>query len=1067
MIGGQEKATPQATNSGRRVFYSDRGSFLVGNYLRSSQAVTDGNKIMIDGSVVRLQGIQTFQKGIKTSHNSIIIDRTLGVARTLTAISTDSVEQALTELTASAIDESLIGVAVEVALDLEIDPITREAIATPLDDALGKSYTRFGWQAHANEAGLIFRNEDGTTWQVKRGIGLANNNGRSGRYLAPGGIGNAIYLPPISDQVLAKICDRHDLDLATVQAEIAAIGSFWDWFQSHPELPIIVTEGGKKSLAALSAGRIAIALYGCTCGRSESLKPFLADRTVIAALDQDDKPTARKAVAMGLFILASSVKDAGGKLSIARWFPHQGKGIDDLIAQSGVEAFDMAIDDRQAFAAWSADRAVANPLGNYKPDLKVCVPCLSAVHPESIPESGIVAIIGGTGTGKTKLLSALQKTTLSVLALGHRTSLQRGLSERLGLTYIKDADRGNGYLMDANGNPTTNIGLCFDSLLGISIWLYPDGSYDLFLDETDQGLKHLVSGGTCGKDGKRPALVARAIALIKGARRVILASATLTRHELDFVVQVRGETPWILENTYTANSYPIELFSGQAGEKGSLSKARATVTARIIAAIKQGKRIIVATDTLRNSKAIALVGESLGLSPHQILRFDRDTSAEDLQRAFADRPDEFLDRHDIRLMVHSPSLTSGVSIEGDHFDYVFGLFEGQTITPDDVLQALARVRKPIPRIVYVSHYGKGNATIDATRKADYLEQSQRRAAMIGKVSGVAIETRLDDPIDEYHAATQAARNAAMITFGASVQALLARAGHHVTIGTPDPNADTKQWRDTIQATVEADRYALATAPIIDALQASDLRAKKSLKHEDALKLSRYDLCDWYLIEQAALSIADVEFDKNGRSRREISRTEGLNYDGLSRSKDMAQFEQLRSHNAPIQNHDLPGRELESEAAKRLGVDSMIADAIESDGWHAGTPWVKRFAATAREFALDSKLALGFRVHENMTDCAIVGTVLRNFGFRTTSRNLGTDGHRCRVYRIDQDSLDKLKQTMQRRHKRHIEKGFTPRSHRLTKLLLTPLNVDPNEALNTLQISEKTQKTELRPPTIPD
>jgi hypothetical protein len=55
---------------------------------------------MIDGSVDRLQEVQT-------SHNSITIDRTLGVARTLTAISTDSVEIALTELKSSAIDPAL------------------------------------------------------------------------------------------------------------------------------------------------------------------------------------------------------------------------------------------------------------------------------------------------------------------------------------------------------------------------------------------------------------------------------------------------------------------------------------------------------------------------------------------------------------------------------------------------------------------------------------------------------------------------------------------------------------------------------------------------------------------------------------------------------------------------------------------------------------------------------------------------------------------------------------------------------------------------------------------------
>jgi hypothetical protein len=445
-------------------------------------------------------------------------------------------------------------------------------------------------------------------------------------------------------------------------------------------------------------------------------------------------------------------------------------------------------------------------------------------------------------------------------------------------------------------------------------------------------------------------------------------------------------------------------------------------------------RVIVPTDTLRNAKAIALLGESLGLLPHQILRFDRETSSEDLQREFADRPDEFLERHDIRLLIHSPSLTSGVSIEGDHFDLCTGFFEGQTIAPDDVLQSLTRDRKPIPRIVYVSHYGKYDPVIAATRKADYLEQSQRRSKVIGKVLGEAIETRLDDPIDEYHAATQADRNSKMICFSSSVRALLERAGHRVTIGKI-MSGDPKLWRDLVKKSIEADQSAIATAPIIDALSAGDLRAKKSLLHREALQLARYDLCDWYEIEPEALSIADIEFDRHGRTRRDISRTEGITYVGLTKAKDLHMIGQLKSHNAPIQSHDLPGRELASQAAIALGVDEMIATAIKSDGWHMETPWVKNFAAKMRANSADARIALGWNFTSKITDTQIVGQVLRAYGLATQHKHMGSDGSRYRLYTITPESLDRLKAIMQRRATRHTEKGFQPRTSKLTEILL--------------------------------
>jgi hypothetical protein len=455
------------------------------------------------------------------------------------------------------------------------------------------------------------------------------------------------------------------------------------------------------------------------------------------------------------------------------------------------------------------------------------------------------------------------------------------------------------------------------------------------------------------------------------------------------------------------------------------------------------------------------------LLPHQILRFDRETSSEELQREFADLPDDFLDRHDIRLFIHSPSLTSGSSIEGNHFDLCVGIFEGQTIAPDDVLQALARVRKPIPRIVYVSHYGKYDPVIAATRKADYMEQSDRRAKMIGTVLGEAIETRLDDPIAEYHAATQADRNSKMICFGASVRALLERAGCQVTIGTPDPIASGKEWRSILKATVEADRYELAKAEIIDGTIASDLRTKKSLKHADALKLARFDLCDWYEIAHEALSIADVEFDANGNTRRNISRLEGLIWDGMSRSKDMNILDQLRSHNAPIQSHDLPGRELASRTAIALGVDVMITKAIEGDGWHSDTDWVITFAAKIREFAADARLALGFTVNARMSDCQIVGQVLRSFGLSTTSRNMGSDGQRYRLYTIAPESLDRLREILQRRTERHSAKGLKPRTSPLTMLLIAGVYVVPATTPIDMARSPETPRYDLATASHPD
>lgn len=858
----------------------------------------------------------------------------------------------------------------------------------------------------------------------------------------------------VTPQIWQAIADRYHVsmpaDVATTD-DGAALG-FWQWVQEHPEIELVLTEGEKKALSLLSAGFAAVSVPGINCGYRcirdsagkvidrrlhPDLLPF-ANRRIAIAFDRDEKTSTRLKVDGAIATTARLLVEAHALPVVVRWDGQLGKGIDDFIAAGGnVDEAIATAREPKSLALHFARKRVANRLGNYKPDLKVCVPCLSAIAPESIPSEGIIAIIGGTGTGKTKLLQALCRDIDAAIAPGHRQSLQRSNSHRLGLTYIKDGDRAAGHILDANGRPTRKIGLCWDSDLSVPLIFYPDGSYDLILDEVDQGFMHLVSGGTCGKNGMRPALIERARAFIRGARRVIPTSATLSRHDLDLLAALRGEKPWILQNTYKANSYPVTLYSGQSGVKGSSSRARTVALDAIVSAIKAGQRVIVPCDQLLTSKAIAALGASLGLMPHQVMRFDRETSSEDWQREFADNPDAFLASHDIRLLVHSPSLTSGVSIEGDAFDLCVGIFEGQSISPDDALQALARVRKPIPRVVYASHYGKGSGQFDATRKGDYLQQLARRAQLLTQVTGRTFDIALDDPFAEYHAATQAARNAAMVTFGASLQALLEDAGHTVIVGEADESPDANElWRELRQDVLDADNWALYCASIVNSTEeAADLRAQKHLKHADALKLARYDLCDWYGIDPHDLSIDDVERDRRGRTRRELTQLEAMLWLGLAHSKDSADLERLTRHGVPIQAHDLPNRELASEGGFALNVLGLLQNCIESGNWHNETPWVIAFADRAQQCADDVKLLLGFTIKPNMSNCQIVGMVLRHYGFSTTSRRLGSRGDRRRVYQLETESLELVKATLQERAQRHEENGFKRRPHALLPLLL--------------------------------
>ena len=128
-------------------------------------------------------------------------------------------------------------------------------------EALDLPVTRF-WQSRAphNFGTLaIFKNEDGSIWQGKPEIPITGKSGKPQRYQTPRNQGSRAYLPPISPDIRKQISTRY-------RVEVPTTGSFWDWLSDHPELEIILTEGGKKALSLLSQGYIAIAVYGVNAG---------------------------------------------------------------------------------------------------------------------------------------------------------------------------------------------------------------------------------------------------------------------------------------------------------------------------------------------------------------------------------------------------------------------------------------------------------------------------------------------------------------------------------------------------------------------------------------------------------------------------------------------------------------------------------------------------------------------------------------------------------------------------------------------------------------------------------
>lgn len=929
------------------------------------------------------------------------------------------------ELEKSAIALSLQRVATIPLTDLEVS--YGGEISTPIADALGFKYRRYGRQANESRQALSFVNEDGTVWQAKI-FETDRQDGRSGQYLAPVKNGDQIYTPAIDPETRQKISDRYSVDVPTDS-------SFWQWLTDHPEIPIIITEGGKKSLSLLSQGYVAIALYGCSSGFNkedndlkDNLKPFAQEgRKIAIALDRDTNPKAKRAVSTGISRLSWAFSRNGCDVVTVLWDSQDGKGVDDLIVNKGIQAFETAFEQAKPYKLWQLGKHLEKRLARYKPDYSFVVPDLSqAIDLEKIPTTGIVWLNSGKGTGKTKAIAKLVKDSEKVLSLGHRVALQRNLAKRLNCDYIADIDKVENEFLADGSRYTRRVSLCVDSLLSIPIGFVENG--DLVLDEVAQVLRHLLTGSTCGKNGKRPAIIAKFIQLLREAKRVILADADIDSWMIDLIAAIRNEhSTYGISNSYKANGYDCDFY--QSGDD-------AAIIARLILDVVQGEKLLIATDSKSKGKRLARVLYPI-IGKEAILEVNSETSGSQEIKAFIENPDQYLADHPyIKVVIATPSMGTGVSIESDYFDKVYGLFYGVSICDNDASQALSRVRKPIPRIVWAkrkgslySRFGQDFAPFAITSNIQKLTNATTNL-LKDKIAPEQL-ARLNS-IDWQGAIMTATstieteRNRSMADFRDALQVRLEYEGNHITIIESNGDKATRQMlREASQEVKLDEAKSLANAPDLTMSEALEYEAKQDRLEPSQLDaLAKFTLANWYALDR--VTIDDVLSDRNGRTRKALTRLEHLLYADLATDKDVKSIANLCQWQADITPVDIPTNTLKQETEKLLHIPELLEYVASGNEYDSTSPIVEKVYAACTHYANNVKLVLGFNVLKMSSPCQLIGEILTRYGLKTESRR----SHGDRIYRLDLESLNKVRAIITRRHQKRLDKGI--------QLQVTPL-----------------------------
>ena len=404
---------------------------------------------------------------------------------------------------------------------------------------------------------------------------------------------------------------------------------FWQWVVEHPEIPIILVEGAKKAGCLLSLGFVAIALPGIFNGRrvtrdgfgkiyAQSLIPDLelfatSNRKFYFCFDRDTKPKTVKNVNIAILKTGRLLEQKGCDVNVIT-LPGPEKGVDDFIVAQGAAAWTQVYAAARSFHGWqwyirkqaqltytpslqlntrelNLEQLLVN---QFQPGVQLDIlPSLQPNQPQTLPSElgGIIVLASGKGTGKTKLISQMVQDSDKAIAIGHRIALMRNLCQRMNLNYKGDIDKVNGnFITDCAY--TLRLGLCVDSLLSINSEKFTGCT--LVIDEFMQVFNHLLTSSTCNKDGKRAALLSTLHLLIRAASWVIVADADAADVGIDYIRSLRGATSpvYLVRNDFIPLGYPVRFIEASGEDR---------IIAELLADIRAGKKVFVATDAKRGS----------------------------------------------------------------------------------------------------------------------------------------------------------------------------------------------------------------------------------------------------------------------------------------------------------------------------------------------------------------------------------------------------------------------------------------------------------------------------------
>lgn len=492
-----------------------------------------------------------------------------------------------------------------------------------------------------------------------------------------------------------------------------------------------------------------------------------------------------------------------------------------------------------------------------------------------LERGGLYVLNWGMSRGKTLQMAALAKLCaelgLKFGYIAHRIALITNSCARLG---IESYEQLKGYMLaDVDA-----MGICINSLEKEHFQLFFNSLDVLCIDEIRQVLESIGVGSV--DKTHRELLHGILLELIKRTPLVIGADADIDQKTLDFiksserdVMQVSGGLSHINDTVIQSTDY---------------KKCWDLATSAAISGLKT----LIQCDSIKETETLEIALRGHGL---RVIVINSETRPEAEQADFLSNPDAYLVKHKPDVVLTSPTISSGFSIELDYFETHFMLMQG-VLAPTEIIQTAGRYR-PAKNIIigFKDNFSQPSITAEQMILGDIVAAG--RMGITDTETGLAIHYQFT-AFDKFSHAIRTQIEQSKVDYINKTLLIFEDKGYAVEPldSTEAPVVIDKIDRKVMAKTAESERVSLVkSAADIDSAEAKRREKSNALLLKDRYELERHQIIKQLAVSSDDLAIDDIEFWDRGKGAAKIKKIEAVQHTIMGcESYDQQQHEIIKS-----------------------------------------------------------------------------------------------------------------------------------------------------------------------------